>query len=82
MRKLTRLAIIGGASALALSLSAPALAAFTPRLDVSVPTGLLALVASGARHFTFGPAQPGGADYDDESGRMGPARVDIVRDGD
>ena len=40
MRKLTRLAIIGGASALALALSAPALAAFTPRLDVSVPNGL------------------------------------------
>ena len=40
MKKLTRLAIIGGASALALALSAPALAAFTPRLDVSVPNGL------------------------------------------
>ena len=40
MKKLTRLAIIGGASALALALSAPALAAFTPQLDVSVPNGL------------------------------------------
>ena len=40
MKKLTRLAIIGGASTLALALSAPALAAFTPRLDVSVPNGL------------------------------------------
>lgn len=40
MHKLTRLATIGGASALALALSAPALAAFTPRLDVSVPNGL------------------------------------------
>ena len=40
MKKLTRLAIIGGASALALALSAPALAAFTPKLDVSVPNGL------------------------------------------
>ncbi len=40
MRKLTRLAIIGGASALALALSAPAFAAFTPRLDVSVPNRL------------------------------------------
>ncbi len=40
MKKLTRLAIIGGASALALALSAPALAAYTPRLDVSVPNGL------------------------------------------
>lgn len=40
MRTLMRLAIIGGASALALALSAPALAAFTPRLDVSVPNGL------------------------------------------
>jgi hypothetical protein len=37
MHKLTRLAIIGGAAALALTLSAPALAAFTPSLDVSVP---------------------------------------------
>ena len=40
MRTLTRLAIIGGASTLALALAAPALAAFTPRLDVSVPNGL------------------------------------------
>ncbi len=40
MKKLTRLAIVGGASALALALSAPALAAFTPRLDASVPNGL------------------------------------------
>jgi hypothetical protein len=40
LKKLTRLAIIGGASALALALSAPALAAFTPQLDVSVPNGL------------------------------------------
>ena len=43
MKKLTRLAIIGGASALALALSAPALAAFTPQLDVSVPNGLGAI---------------------------------------
>jgi len=40
MRTLMRLAIIGGASALALALSAPALAAYTPRLDVSVPNSL------------------------------------------
>ena len=40
MRKLTRLAIVGGATTLALTLSAPALAAFVPRLDVSVPNGL------------------------------------------
>jgi hypothetical protein len=40
MKKLTRLAIVGGASGLALALSAPALAAFTPRLDVSVPNRL------------------------------------------
>jgi hypothetical protein len=40
MKKLTRLAIIGGASTLALALTAPALAAFTPRVDVSVPNGL------------------------------------------
>ena len=40
MKKAQRLAIIGGASALALALSAPALAAYTPRLDVSVPNGL------------------------------------------
>ncbi len=40
MRTLFRLAILGGAAALALALSAPALAAFTPRLDVSVPNGL------------------------------------------
>ena len=40
MKKLTRLAIIGGASTLALALTAPALAAFTPRLDASVPNGL------------------------------------------
>jgi hypothetical protein len=42
MRTLTRLAIICGATTLALALSAPALAAFTPRLDVSVPNGLSA----------------------------------------
>jgi len=42
MRKLTRLAIIGGATTLALALSAPALAAYTPRLDVSVPNALKA----------------------------------------
>jgi hypothetical protein len=40
MRQLIRLAIIGGAAVLALSLSAPAFAAFTPRLDVSVPNRL------------------------------------------
>jgi hypothetical protein len=40
MRKLTRLAIIGGAAAVALALSAPAFAAFTPRLDVAVPNKL------------------------------------------
>ena len=40
MRKLTRLVIIGAVGVLALALSAPALAAFTPRLDVSVPNGL------------------------------------------
>ena len=40
MRKLTRLAIIGGSSALALAIAAPAFAAYTPRLDVSVPNGL------------------------------------------
>ncbi|HEU0303321.1 MAG TPA: hypothetical protein VFR32_01945 [Gaiellaceae bacterium] len=54
MKKLTRLAIIGGASALALALSAPAFAAYTPKLDVSVPNGL------GARgkakiHFAVAP---------------------------
>jgi hypothetical protein len=54
MRQLTRLAIIGGASALALALSAPAFAAFTPRMDVSVPNGL---GASGRVkvHFAVGP---------------------------
>jgi hypothetical protein len=54
MKKLTRLAIIGGASALALALSAPALAAYTPKLDVSVPNGL---GASGKvkLHFAVGP---------------------------
>lgn len=40
MRKTTRFAIIGGATITALALSAPAFAAFTPRLDVSVPNGL------------------------------------------
>ncbi len=40
MRTITRLAIIGGASTLALALAAPALAAFTPRLDVMVPNSL------------------------------------------
>ena len=40
MKKLTRLAIIGGASALALAVSAPALAAYTPSIDVSVPNAL------------------------------------------
>src|SRR5262245_62667565 len=53
MRTLTRLAILCGASALALALSAPALAAYTPRIDVSVPN---ALNASGARiHLAVGP---------------------------
>ena len=54
MRTLTRLAILGGASALALALSAPALAAFTPRLDVSVPNNL---GASGKMrvHLAVGP---------------------------
>ena len=54
MRKLTRLAIIGGASALALAISAPAFAAYTPKLDVSVPNGL---GASGRVkiHFAVGP---------------------------
>jgi hypothetical protein len=54
MRKLTRFAIIGGTSALALALSAPALAAYTPLIDVSVPNGL---GASGkARvHLAVGP---------------------------
>jgi hypothetical protein len=54
MRKLTRLAIIGGASVLALAIAAPAFAAFTPRLDVSVPNGL---GASGRVkvHFAVGP---------------------------
>ena len=40
MHKLTRLAIISAASALALVLSAPAFAAYSPRLDVSVPNTL------------------------------------------
>lgn len=54
MRKLTRLAIVSGASAAALAVSAPALAAYTPRLDVSVPNGLN---ASGVVriHFAVGP---------------------------
>ena len=54
MSTLTRVAILGSASALALALSAPALAAFTPRLDVSVPNGLS---ASGPAkiHFAVGP---------------------------
>jgi hypothetical protein len=54
MRKLTRLAIIGGSSALALAFAAPAFAAFTPRLDVSVPNGL---GASGKvrMHMAVGP---------------------------
>jgi hypothetical protein len=54
MRKLTRLAIIGGASALAFAIAAPAFAAYTPRLDVSVPNGL---GASGRVkvHFAVGP---------------------------
>jgi len=56
MQKLTRLAIIGGASALALALSAPALAAFTPRLDVSVPNGLS---ASGKVKVHFAAVVPG-----------------------
>jgi hypothetical protein len=54
MRKLTRLAVVGGASMLALALSAPALAAFTPRLDVSVPNRLNA--AGKVRiHLAVGP---------------------------
>lgn len=40
MKKLTRLAITGGAATLSLALSSPALAAYTPKLDVSVPNGL------------------------------------------
>jgi hypothetical protein len=54
MRTLTRLAIIGGATTLALALAAPALAAYTPRLDVSVPNGLNA--AGKVRlHLAVGP---------------------------
>jgi hypothetical protein len=54
MRKLTRLAVISGASALALAIAAPAFAAYTPKLDVSVPNGL---GASGRVkvHFAVGP---------------------------
>ena len=54
MKTLTRLVILGGATTLALTLSAPAFAAFTPRLDVSVPNGLN---ASGRVmvHFAVGP---------------------------
>lgn len=40
LKQLTRLAIIGGASAVALALAVPSFAAYTPRLDVSVPNGL------------------------------------------
>jgi hypothetical protein len=54
MRLLTRLAIIAGASALALALSAPALAAFTPRLDVMVPNGLGA-AGKTTIHLAVGP---------------------------
>ena len=49
-----RLAILGGAAALALALSAPALAAFTPRLDVSVPNGLNA-AGKVTIHLAVGP---------------------------
>lgn len=54
MKKLTRLAIIGGSAALAMALSGSALAAYTPRLDVSVPNGL----GAGGKtkvHFAVGP---------------------------
>jgi hypothetical protein len=54
MRKFTRLAIIGGAAALALALSATALAAFTPRLDVSVPNRL-GVTGKTTIHFAVGP---------------------------
>ena len=54
MRTLTRLAIIGGAAALALAVSAPAFAAFTPRIDVSVPNGLGA-AGKTTIHFAVGP---------------------------
>lgn len=40
MKKLTRLALIGATGAGALAFAGPALAAFTPKLDVSVPNGL------------------------------------------
>jgi hypothetical protein len=54
MKPVTRLAIIGGAAVLTMALAGPALAAYTPRLDVSVPNGL------GARgttkiHLAVGP---------------------------
>ena len=55
MTKLTRLTIIGGATALAMALSTPALAAYIPRLDVSVPNGLGA-TGKTKIHFAVGPA--------------------------
>jgi hypothetical protein len=54
MRKFTRLAIIGGSAALAMALSGTALAAYTPKLDVSVPNSL----GAGGKtvvHFSVGP---------------------------
>lgn len=40
MKTLTRLAVVGGAAALAMAIAGPALAAYTPTIDASVPNGL------------------------------------------
>lgn len=54
MKTLTRFAVIGGSAALAMALSAPALAAYLPKLDVSVPNGLGA-AGKTKIHFAVGP---------------------------
>jgi len=60
MKTCTRLALLAGASVAALALAGPALAAFTPKLDVSVPN---ALGATGKTtiHFSVPPSDDGTA---------------------
>ena len=60
MKTLTRLAIIGGSAALAMALSGPALAAYTPKLDVSVPNGLGA-AGKTSIHLSIAPTDDGTA---------------------
>lgn len=60
MKTVTRLALLGGACVAALALAGPALAAYTPRLDVSVPNALSA-TGKATIHFAVPPTDDGTA---------------------